>query len=498
MILLYGVVRSLHCEIYHSNINYALQAYQQMFKTSAVVFGIIESEQDCNFFKKFSLNVTQPQPSKNSASNLRHMHRKLHMLRHLLNTQPPSEHVFLLRIDMRVWNARISAGKVRLWHFENTPFGPSDTFLVGSKQLITEVINNFKSTVAPEQDLLRFCRTRLCSKFEHIDVSLLKPSTQTNLTKDFFLRSVGERRYIDNVQLRNPMCCFDGNTQRYSWSPSNFAHYTRGYVVPVLSELMKSCYQTTHVYTTTAYPMAIKMLENFIKVSIVSKCDPQKHVVKHLQASQHLREGASLIYNNPSCSLLPGASLPSVYHWPKSSPDNIHVQEITINDRSQSKRDILNWPSLKISLQETFKDYKVQLMDVGLMPIAEQLRVIRKTNFIMHHGSANNFRFFMRPHSFLVETQPGSAWFCGHAVAKDDIVYVLSMDSKTDMYEESSTCYMYTPPKANWTAKKDVPRNVHVKALVRLTRQLIQKRQNELQRGCRNHTYIFFESNNTD
>jgi hypothetical protein len=173
------------------------------------------------------------------------------------------------------------------------------------------------------------------------------------------------------------------------------------------------------------------------------------------------------------------------------------VQEITINDRSKSKRDILNWPSLKISLSETFKDYKVQLMDVGLLPIAEQLRVIRQTNFIMHHGAANNFRFFMRPHSFLVETQPASAWFCGHAVAKDDIVYVLSMDSKTDMYDESSTCYMYTPPKANWIAKKEVPRNLHVKALVRLTRQLIEKRQNELQRGCRNQTYIFFESDNT-
>jgi hypothetical protein len=195
---------------------------------------------------------------------------------------------------------------------------------------------------------------------------------------------------------------------------------------------------------------------------------------------------------------MPGASLMSVYpaireagilkglssrhqRWSSSGKLNVVINFRGGADTSHGGRDVQNWQEVEQALSESSVGAAlgVRRLNIGELPLLEQVRLSATTDvFLMHHGAANNHRFWMELDSLFLETQPpGEGWFCGHAFGKDGVNYVLVTTHSTKVGECNSArpplcratdCPMYTLPKSFFVTFKDKPVKLRPQRIVAL------------------------------
>ena len=246
---LHGVIRELPCEIYATNVARSVQAARAVGKTSAVrVLGVVSHSSNISrcqdLFKAYNLTHWVEGSSRSSTNNLESMSRKLEFLLSLL-VQHPAEPILLSRIDARPWSLRLPRDTILstadLWYFGNVGAGyhPSDNLLLLSNTAIySAYINSPNITSCPELAIFQLCRRLRCRCFEHVDVSLLKPTVGP---MNSYLRSRGERRWTGGCRARhlwNPPCCIGNDTSKDAIAQQC---YERARVVVVNSSNNNEC-----------------------------------------------------------------------------------------------------------------------------------------------------------------------------------------------------------------------------------------------------------------
>jgi len=133
---------------------------------------------------------------------------------------------------------------------------------------------------------------------------------------------------------------------------------------------------------------------------------------------------------------------------------------------------------------------KVEKTDIGKLTMVNQASLVAKTDvLIMHHGAANNHRYWLAPDSVFVETQPPNSWFCGHSFGNDEVNYILSTNHDQTAGEcisgqpisicNPADCTMYTQPKPEFAALKNQPRTAEPKRWISMLVRLLDGYEKE-------------------
>jgi len=280
--------------------------------------------------------------------------------------------------------------------------------------------------------------------------------------------------------------CFKGGTQWWRHAKGNFAHMVRGLVVPAYSMMRQNgfLHPDVQIYFEEdgADHKVIRDAFSMFMTKPLQKahCDPTVHThVMAFDETEFLEKasGVGVVRGDASCSALKKDMFSDVFHaMRRLNPGKVQLRadrpkmSVYVSKRS-SGRDLSDWDVL-VSQLRSKEGLAVETGDIGSLPFQEQVLKAANTDImIMHHGAANNHRFWMAPDSVLIETQPPDSWFCGHAFGDDQVNYVLSMNNPQITAGEcnpgqpldqcnNADCNMYEQPKSEFAKRKDGRRSI--------------------------------------
>lgn len=286
------------------------------------------------------------------------------------------------------------------------------------------------------------------------------------------------------VDFAKDSICLRGETQWAGWSCNNFAHALRGTVAPAYTLLKKKGLLHPCMSLRIETKCGDTHVKNLVAMVFESRVTVAQHcsttdLILNLDTKPYLIRGASTTPRDSKCENMPGKHSISMHaafmfnHGLDGGvvPRSDRALNILFNVRSRSSRDITNWDDLADSVRGAVAEFgvNVEKTDVGKLSMVEQAKLVAKTDFlIMHHGAANNHRYWLAPDSVLIETQPPDSWFCGHSFGHDDVNYILSTNHDKTAGECDSKlptsicspedCVMYMQPKSEFVKFKNRPR----------------------------------------
>jgi len=325
-----------------------------------------------------------------------------------------------------------------------------------------------------------------------------------------FHRYFNEGYSASHIDISADTICLRGTTQWAQWDCNNFAHVFRGMVAPAYTmlkhyDMLHPCVRIkldSRCGANAAKDLLGMVLENEVTLG---SCNSTTDRIVDLDSTEYLSNGVSVSIGDYTCEHMPGKSSMSMHAAFMYShgldrgvvPRADRAISVLLNIRTAStaanSRDLLNWDEIGNRVQIALAKFGVNVLktDIGTRTVVEQAILAASTDFlIMHHGAANNHRYWLGPDSVLVETQPPKSWFCGHSFGHDDINYILSTDHNQTAGEcgdipgeeydatarledgeeidecNSKDCLMYSKPRGTFAHRKDISRKADPNRLI--------------------------------
>jgi len=308
-----------------------------------------------------------------------------------------------------------------------------------------------------------------------------------------------------NIDVAKDSICLRGATQWANWACGNFAHALRGTVAPAYTLLQQRGLLHPCMRVKIETQCGDVHVKNLIAMVFESRVTVAQHcsstdLILNLDTTPYLTRGASTTEGDSKCERMPGKHSSSMHAAFMFShgldggvvPRSERALNILFNVRSASSRDITNWDDISSSVTRAVAQFsvKVEKTDIGKLTMVNQASLVAKTDvLIMHHGAANNHRYWLAPDSVFVETQPPNSWFCGHAFGNDEVNYILSTNHDQTAGEcisgqpisicNPADCTMYTQPKPEFAALKNQPRTAESKRWISMLVRLLDGYEKE-------------------